>query len=164
MGHPESAGVSKSQNPGHIPFYRTRHGPLFGFRNKFHIPPLVREAGLRLRFATTVGCGVHLGRKVHHAKSHFVVCSLFCLALWYPIHGSCQLSQNSGINSGDTWVAVDLTVTGNTQITLPASYYNPSTQTTSSTLNNSPTYQFHVESGYDSNGGLVMNLCRKDGH
>lgn len=28
----------------------------------------------------------------------------------------CQLSQNSGINSSDTWVPADLTIVGNTQV------------------------------------------------
>lgn len=73
----------------------------------------------------------------------------------------CQsaLSANSGINSSDTWVAVDVTVTSNTSITLPNPAYNPVTQTSSSTLTvGPPTLTFHVEAGYDSGGGLVMNL------
>ena len=36
-----------------------------------------------------------------------------------------QLSQNSGINGSDTWVAVDLTITNNTSIGLPQPLYNP---------------------------------------
>ena len=56
-----------------------------------------------------------------------------------------QLSQNSGINSADTWVVYDSTL--NFQGTV-----------TGSTLSVSSTQTYHVESGYDSNGGLVLNL------
>lgn len=70
-----------------------------------------------------------------------------------------QLSQNSGINSSDTWVTMDLTVTTSGTTTLPQAVYNPATGTSSSTLNIAPpTQNFHVESGYDATGALVMNL------
>jgi len=69
------------------------------------------------------------------------------------------LSANSGINSADTYVVVDLTVSSSTTLTLPNSFYNPATGTTTNVLSVNPATQtFHVESGYDSGGGLVMNL------
>lgn len=87
-----------------------------------------------------------------------VLIGLSCI-LAVPTFGQTGLSQNSDINSADTWVVVDLTVTTNGTINLPNSFYNPATGTTSSVLNLAPpTQTFHVEAGYDSNGGLVMNL------
>ncbi len=73
----------------------------------------------------------------------------------------CQsaLSANSGINSADTYVVADLTITNNTNITLPGPVYNPVTGTSSSTLSVGPsTLTFHIEAGYDSTGVLVTNL------
>jgi len=72
----------------------------------------------------------------------------------------CQtLSANSGINSADTYVVVDLTVTGSTTFNMANPFYNPATNTTSSTLAVTPVAQtFHVESGYDTSGGLVINI------
>jgi pimeloyl-ACP methyl ester carboxylesterase len=55
-----------------------------------------------------------------------------------------QLSQNSGINSNDSWITFDL-----------------ATQTTVSSSNIAPptiTQTHHVEIGYDSNGKIVVNL------
>jgi pimeloyl-ACP methyl ester carboxylesterase len=55
-----------------------------------------------------------------------------------------QLSQNSGINSADTWVTFALTT---------------QTQANSSSLTRPMVTQtFQVELGYDSNGGIVVNL------
>jgi len=69
------------------------------------------------------------------------------------------LSANSSISSTDTYVVVDLTIANNTSITLPKPAYNPVTKTSSSTLTVGPSTQtFHVEAGYDSSGGLVMNF------
>ncbi len=83
-----------------------------------------------------------------------LVCMLSATAV-----GQCVLSANSGINSADTCVTVDLTVTGSTTMNLPQAFYNPATQTTSNVLTIAPpTQTFHVESGYDTSGGLVMNI------
>jgi pimeloyl-ACP methyl ester carboxylesterase len=80
-------------------------------------------------------------------------------ALVLPLLCYAQLSQNSGINSADTWVAIDLTVTASGAVTLPNSFYNPATGTTSNLLSFAPpTQTFHMEAGYDSSGGLVMNV------
>jgi hypothetical protein len=83
---------------------------------------------------------------------------LFCMLSAAAV---CQsaLSANSSINGADTYVVVDLTITNNTNITLPSPAYNPVTKTSSSTLTvGPPTQTFHVEAGYDSGGGLVMNF------
>src|SRR5580698_5547377 len=70
-----------------------------------------------------------------------------------------SLSANSGISSGDTYVVVDLTLTGSTTINLPSAFYNPANGATSSALTVAPMAQtMHVESGYDTSGGLVMNI------
>jgi hypothetical protein len=83
---------------------------------------------------------------------------LVVLAVALPVPASAQLSRNSGINAADTWVAVDLTVTTSGTITLPQAV-NPATSTSSNVLNLAPpTLTFHVEAGYDSSGGLVMNV------
>src|SRR5579863_3321395 len=73
----------------------------------------------------------------------------------------CQsaLSANSGINSTDTYVVVDLTITASTNINLSQPIYSLVTKTSSSTLTVGPSTQtFHVEAGYDASGGLVMNF------
>lgn len=73
----------------------------------------------------------------------------------------CQsgLSANSGINGADTYVAVDLTITTTATVDLPNSFYNPTTRATSNALTVAPPVQnFHLESGYDSAGGLVVNV------
>ncbi len=83
----------------------------------------------------------------------------FAIGVGLPIPACAQLSQNSGISSADTWVAVDLTITTSGTITLPQAVYNPATQTSSNVLNLAPpTLTFHVEAGYDSGGGLLMNV------
>lgn len=69
-------------------------------------------------------------------------CVLLTIAVW---PASAQLSQNSGINSNDTWVVYDTTM--NFQGTV-----------TGSTVSVNSTQTYHVESGYDPNGGLVLNL------
>ncbi len=53
----------------------------------------------------------------------------FAIGMGLPIPACAQLSQNSGISSADTWVAVDLTITTSGTITLPQAVYNPATQT-----------------------------------
>jgi len=85
--------------------------------------------------------------------------TVFCL-LSAPGIAQTTLSQNSGINSADTWVVMDVTAqTKNVSITTSSPVYNPTTKTTSSTLSVAPVAQsFHIEAGYDSSGGLVMNL------
>jgi triacylglycerol esterase/lipase EstA (alpha/beta hydrolase family) len=90
-------------------------------------------------------------------RSKLLSFSLLCV---FSTLGIAQtLSVNSGINSADTHVVVDLTVTGSTTLTLPASFYNPANGTTSSSLTVTPATQtFHVESGYDTSGGMVMNI------
>ena len=68
------------------------------------------------------------------------------------------LSQNSGINSADTWVAATVNISGNGSVTLASPVYNPQAQTTSSTLPVSSSQTFNLEAGYDANGGMVINL------
>jgi len=86
---------------------------------------------------------------------------LMVFPLVLSIAAFCQstLSVNSGINSSDTWVVVDMTVTNSTSITLAQPVYNLATKTSFSTLAAGATNQaFHVEAGYDSGGGLIMNF------
>jgi pimeloyl-ACP methyl ester carboxylesterase len=68
----------------------------------------------------------------------------FAATLFLPLDASAQLSQNSGINSNDTWVTFDLTI---------------QTQTSSSSLA-IPTFTqtYHMELGYDTSGQIVVNL------
>jgi hypothetical protein len=58
------------------------------------------------------------------------------LSFFLPVSGSCQttLSQNSGINSSDTWVAFDVTLASQTTVNTSNAYYNPQTQTTSNEM------------------------------
>jgi pimeloyl-ACP methyl ester carboxylesterase len=69
-----------------------------------------------------------------------------------------SLSQNSGINSADTWVAATISVAGNGSVTLASPFYNPETQVTSATLPVSSNHSFNLEAGYDTNGGMVVNI------
>src|ERR1035437_6357197 len=83
------------------------------------------------------------------------VCFFSCSAV-----AQSALSQNSGVNSADTCVTLDLTTqTQNATMTLPSPVYNPATGTTSNVISPTPSpITYHVEAGYDANGGLVMNL------
>jgi pimeloyl-ACP methyl ester carboxylesterase len=76
----------------------------------------------------------------------------------YSAAAQTGLSQNSGINSADTWVAATINVAGNGSVTLASPAYNPETQTTSATLPVSANHSFNLEAGYDTNGGLVVNI------
>jgi hypothetical protein len=76
--------------------------------------------------------------------------------------GQSTLSANSGINSSDTWVTLDLTISDTANVTFSQALYNPQTQSYTTTLPVAPTPKmFHVEAGYDTNGGPVMNLWPK---
>jgi pimeloyl-ACP methyl ester carboxylesterase len=76
---------------------------------------------------------------------------------------SAQLSQNSGINQSDTYAVFDITIQGRGITTLPQAIYNPTTQTTSSTLDLALNARhYHVEVGYDLNDQLVMNIFTTD--
>jgi len=77
-----------------------------------------------------------------------------------PAISQTSLSQNSGINTADTWVTLDLTTqTQNATMTLADAVYNPATGTTSNVISTTPAARtYHVEAGYDTNGGPVMNL------
>lgn len=87
---------------------------------------------------------------------------ILCLFAATEAKGQSSLSQNSGINNNDTWIAMDITISSQATINTSGSYYNPLTQTTSNSFPISrPPQTFHVELGYDSNGGLVMNLWPK---
>jgi hypothetical protein len=85
-------------------------------------------------------------------------CTVCCFAI--PAVAQSALSRNSGINSADTWVTLDLTTQNtNVTMTLPNPVYNPATGTTSNVISvTPPQHTFHVEAGYDASGGLVMNL------
>jgi len=73
------------------------------------------------------------------------------------------LSQNSGINPSDTYVIFDVTVQGQSNVTLSQPVYDSSTKTTTTNLTLSAVaIHFHVEAGYDSNGQLVVNLYSQD--
>jgi pimeloyl-ACP methyl ester carboxylesterase len=73
-----------------------------------------------------------------------------------------SLSQNSGINSSDTWVTLDITLSGSGSATFSSPIYIPSLQ---ASLNTVPTAlasrSMHIEAGYDSSGGIVMNIWPK---
>lgn len=86
-----------------------------------------------------------------------IACLIFLCAS-IPVHSQSSLSQNSGINSSDTWVAFDMTIQRQTSITTSQQYYNPVTQTTSNTFTSASSRTFHAETGYDSAGGLVLNM------
>jgi hypothetical protein len=76
---------------------------------------------------------------------------------------SAQLSQNSGINPYDTYAVFDMTVQGRGIATLSQSIYNPTTQTSSNSLDLTlPTRRYRVEVGYDANDQLVMNMFPLD--
>jgi pimeloyl-ACP methyl ester carboxylesterase len=88
----------------------------------------------------------------------FTICAMFVAILSTGLVFG-QLSQNSGINSNDTWAAFDLSLQTQAAISSSSPLYDPATQTTSNTLNTPATsLTYHVEVGYDSSGGLVMNL------
>jgi pimeloyl-ACP methyl ester carboxylesterase len=92
---------------------------------------------------------------------HVRLTSVLCLlAFVAPLksNGQTGLSQNSGINSADTWVTANITIQGSGSVTLPSSFYNPETGITSSTLPVATSQNFNLEAGYDTNGGLVVNL------
>lgn len=84
--------------------------------------------------------------------------NLVAVCLGCPAEAQSGLSQNSGINSADTWITATINVAGNGSVTLSAPAYNPVTQTTSATLPVSSSQSFNLEAGYDTNGGLVVNL------
>lgn len=69
-----------------------------------------------------------------------------------------SLSQNSGINSADTWITATVNLVGNGSITLAAPAYDPATQTTTSNVPINSNQSFTFEAGYDANGGLVVNI------
>ncbi len=82
-----------------------------------------------------------------------------CLFAFVAAAFSQTLSQNSGINPQDTHAVFDLSVQSTGTVTLPSAVYNPSTQTMSTVFNVSPLARtMHVEAGYDTNGGMVINL------
>src|SRR6185437_7140092 len=74
-----------------------------------------------------------------------------------PLQGQSTLSANSGINPGDSWVAFDLNIQtqANTATTADvASYAGNRTRSVAVLASRS----YHVEAGYDSSGGLIVNL------
>jgi pimeloyl-ACP methyl ester carboxylesterase len=77
-----------------------------------------------------------------------------------PAIAQTALSQNSGINSADTWVTLDLSAqTQNATMTFAIPVHNPITGAISSVVSVSPpSITYHIEAGYDTSGGLVMNL------
>jgi len=94
----------------------------------------------------------------------YAVGAVAMLSLFVPVPAACQstLSQNSGINSSDTWVVFDMTLQTQATINTQNAYYNAQTQTTSNQMTiTRPTETLHVELGYDSNGGLVANVWPK---
>lgn len=91
-----------------------------------------------------------------------LVCALaFVSGLVLPLPAFSQsgLSQNSGINASDTWAAFDLSVQSQSTINNTIQFFNPLTQSnaTTYTLSGVPR-TYHIELGFDSNGGAVMNL------
>lgn len=56
----------------------------------------------------------------------------FVIFLFLPLRGFCQTtpSQNSGINSSDTWAVFDMTVSNQATINTTDPVYDPETQTT----------------------------------
>jgi len=69
------------------------------------------------------------------------------------------LSQNSGINAGDTWAVFDVTV--HNQATLHLSQPLQSTGATAVPVNVADRH-FHVEAGFDAGNRLVLNLFVTD--
>ena len=97
------------------------------------------------------------------SRSMWLFVLVYAVLFLAPRRTYAQLSQNSGVNASDTWITFDLLVSTNGTVTMPSSFYDPSTSTTTSTLNVAPlSRSFHVEAGYDANGGLVMNLRPTD--
>ncbi len=73
-------------------------------------------------------------RRISLALSVLAVCFSSAAAL-----AQSALSQDSGINSADTWVTLDLTSqTQNASMTLPSAVYNPFTKTTSNVTSVTP--------------------------
>ena len=104
-----------------------------------------------------------LSRRNCLARCLSCLAALCAATLLFAPHARAQLSQNSGINSNDTWITFDLLVSTSGSVTMPDSFYDPSTATSKSTLNVAPLARtFHIEAGYDANGGLVMNLRPTD--
>ncbi len=98
-----------------------------------------------------------MSRRITLSPSVLATC---CLSV--PATAQSALSQNSGINSADTWITADITVQTNDTITLPSAVYNPTTQTTSNIIPiASPSRTFHIELGYDSNLAVVANIWPK---
>ncbi len=76
--------------------------------------------------------------------------------------GQSGLSNNSGINSSDTWVTLDITVSDSANVNFSQAIYNPQTQSSTATMPVAPAPEtFHMEAGYDANGGVVLNLWPK---
>jgi len=93
-------------------------------------------------------------------SKHLPLLATLAVFLFAPINtrGQSTLSQNSGVSSTDTWAVFDMTIQSQISINTSQPYYNPVTQTTSNTFTTSHSQQFHVETGYDSTGGLVLNM------
>src|SRR2546428_94909 len=67
-----------------------------------------------------------------------LVVQAICIVLLATNIASAQLSQNSRINANDTYAIFDLTFQGQGSTSLAQAIYNPSTNTTSSTLSLTP--------------------------
>ena len=73
--------------------------------------------------------------------------------------GQSPLSANSGINSNDSWVTAGLTISSSGSATFSSPIYLAATNSSSNTVNFNPRpTSWRVELGYDSNGGVIMNL------
>jgi hypothetical protein len=93
-------------------------------------------------------------------SKHLPLLVALTVFLFAPINtrGQSTLSQNSGVNSTDTWAVFDMTIQNQISVNTSQPYYNPVTQTTSNTFTTSHSQAFHVETGYDSTGSLVLNM------
>lgn len=67
---------------------------------------------------------------------------LFAVSLFVSPRSCAQLSPNSGINGSDTWVTFDLLLSTSGTVSMPSPFYDPSTATTTSTLNIAPPIAF----------------------
>src|SRR5271163_2084992 len=87
------------------------------------------------------------------------LCLLAALFLLFVAPARAQLSQNSGINTADTWVTFDLVVQTQATVNNSIPFTNPQTNATATTYSLAAKPRtFHVEIGYDTTGVVVMNL------
>lgn len=89
--------------------------------------------------------------------------SAFALIFAVPLISEASgLSQNSGINIGDSHVTFNLSLQNQANLTLSQPVYNASTNTMASSIAVNGSVNYRVEAGYDADGQLIMNVVSLD--